>query len=83
MIGWLKRLAAKRRSSRIAMGGLPTPDAWPELKWHGPIPAKPFEKTTFTPIVTDWDVAKDHERPESEPGRVEYRFLGVTGEEDA
>lgn len=28
-----------------------------------------------------WDAAK-HE-PEAEPGRVEYRFLGVTGEEEA
>jgi len=34
-------------------------------------------------IVTDWDVAQAFEHPEPEPGRVEYRFLGITGEEDA
>lgn len=33
--------------------------------------------------VTDWDVAQAFEKPESDPSRVEYRFLGVTGEEDA
>ena len=34
--------------------------------------------------VTDWDVAQAFKQPEPEPGRVEYRFLGVTGfEEDA
>lgn len=33
------------------------------------------------PPVTDWDVAQGFEQPE--PGCVEYRFLGVTGEEDA
>ena len=32
--------------------------------------------------VTDWDVAQRFEQVEPEPGRVEYRFLGVTGEED-
>jgi hypothetical protein len=35
------------------------------------------------PIVTDWDVAQAFEQSEPEPGRIEYRFLGVTGEEDA
>ncbi len=34
-------------------------------------------------IVTDWDVAQAFEQPEQEIGRVEYRFLGVTGEDDA
>lgn len=33
--------------------------------------------------VTDWDVAQRFEQVEPEPGHVEYRFLGVTGEEDA
>lgn len=36
-------------------------------------------------IVTDWDVAlrvEEEERPAREPGRIEYRFLGVTGEEE-
>jgi hypothetical protein len=35
--------------------------------------------------VTDWDVAlraEEEARPAREPGRVEYRFLGVTGEEE-
>lgn len=26
---------------------------------------------------------KDEPEPETEPGRIEYRFLGVTGEEEA
>lgn len=33
-----------------------------------------------------WDVAlraDEEAQPAREPGRVEYRFLGVTGEEDA
>lgn len=35
-------------------------------------------------VVTDWDVAQAFEKPELEPeaGRVEYRFLGVTGFEE-
>jgi hypothetical protein len=34
-------------------------------------------------IVTDWDIAQAFEQREPEIGCVEYRFLGVTGEEDA
>jgi hypothetical protein len=33
--------------------------------------------------ATFWDIAQSFEQPELESGRVEYRFLGVTGEEDA
>lgn len=29
-----------------------------------------------------WDIAQADEQPE-EPGRVEYKFLGVTGEEQS
>jgi hypothetical protein len=34
-------------------------------------------------IVTDWDVAQAFEAPARESGQIEYRFLGMTGEEDA
>lgn len=57
MIGWLKRLLAKR--------------------------ARQSDRQQPQAIVTDWDIAQAFEQPERELGRVEYRFLGVTGEEDA
>lgn len=33
--------------------------------------------------VTDWDVAQAFEKREPEAGRIDYRFLGMTGEEEA
>jgi hypothetical protein len=35
-----------------------------------------------TPDATFWDIARDDESKQPEPGRVEYRFLGITGLED-
>lgn len=34
------------------------------------------------PCTTDWDVAEAAtSEPAHEPGRIDYKFLGVTGEE--
>jgi hypothetical protein len=33
--------------------------------------------------ITDWDVGLAAGTEVTEPGRIDYRFLGVTGEEDA
>lgn len=81
MLTWLRRLFAMRRAAAVALDGLPAPIDWDGLVWHGPVAAAP---STIEPIVTDWDVAQAAEqREQAEPGRVDYRFLGVTGEEDA
>jgi len=48
-------------------------------------PACPGAEIVTNGDATFWDVAQAFEQPEPEPElyRVEYRFLGVTGEEDA
>lgn len=43
--------------------------------------APPVSRTPVPRDITDWDVAVAAEMPE--PGRIEYRFLGVTGEEES
>jgi hypothetical protein len=46
-------------------------------------PASPGAEILPHGDATFWDVAQAAEPREPESGRVEYRFLGVTGEEEA
>lgn len=71
MIGWLKRLLLQ-----------------PGIRGYQPIPPTrldppPMPRVKTERIVTDWDVAQAFEAPARESGQIEYRFLGMTGEEDA
>lgn len=45
--------------------------------------APPMPATKPPRDFTDWDIAQAAaSEPEHEPGRIEYRFLGITGMED-
>lgn len=71
MIRWLKRLFASR-----------------EIRGYQPLPTTrrappPMPATKPVRDFTDWDVAQAATiEPAHEPGRIEYRFLGITGMED-
>lgn len=91
MFGWLKRLfwdAPVRgyQPKRMIIGAHPP---LPPIRSERPSTASMFTERSSTPS-TDWDVAEQAFGLDSitEPrapdlGRVEYRFLGMTGEEDA
>lgn len=56
---------------------------WLKRLINGAAPA--LQRELGNVIVTDWDVAlraDEEAQLAREPGRVEYRFLGVTGEEE-
>jgi hypothetical protein len=44
--------------------------------------SKPKDEDASAPIVTDWYIAQAFEKPEPEAGRVDYRWLNMTGFED-
>jgi len=47
------------------------------------LPPPPMPATRPARDFTDWDVAEAAtSEPAHEPGRIEYRFLGITGMED-
>ncbi|HEX7906843.1 MAG TPA: hypothetical protein VF534_01955 [Paraburkholderia sp.] len=73
LIRWLKRLFAPL--PRELCGYRPH---LPPRRAPPPMPAtKPARD------FTDWDVAQAAtSEPAHEPGRIEYRFLGITGMED-
>lgn len=96
MIRWLKRILAWWHApacpgAKVVTNG----DAQARLNYvreywraeiEGRARSKADERTRSLSMptpVTDWDIAQRFEQVEPEPGRVEYRFLGVTGEEDA
>jgi hypothetical protein len=91
MIRWLKRLIAGpelRELDEIALRRA-VKEGWVEAMVIASLttgePPYDIAKRVPSPdrVLTDWDVALAVEQPEPEPGRIEYRFLGVTGEEDA
>jgi hypothetical protein len=43
---------------------------------------QPRDEDASASIVTDWDIAQAFEKPEPEAGRVDYRWLNLTGFED-
>jgi len=90
MIRWLKRLFTRRMappdifvSGNEVIGGsdwIPAIQIYPDRRHvasDGTCESQP------RCVMTDWDVAQEFEQSEPEPGRIEYRFLGVTGEEDS
>lgn len=88
MIRWLKRLIAGPELDELAMRRA-IMEGW-ELALAiaaSMTGARPHDiaRHVLQPDhpVTDWDVAQASEQREPEPTRVAYRFLGVTGEEDA
>lgn len=72
MVVLLLRLSVNRRPTTTMHGRQAALSRMP----LGPMPPVKPE-----PQITDWDVARTDGM--LEPGRVEYRFLGVTGEEEA
>ncbi|MGA7781108.1 MAG: hypothetical protein WCA85_25840 [Paraburkholderia sp.] len=86
MISWFKRLIAGRELAELEMRRA-VMDGWAEglaLAAAIGVPVDHLEMRLPATPPRDadmWDIAEAAERAE-QPG-VEYRFLGVTGEEDA